>query len=198
MVFTVPMEQIYKHHNTLVSATSSKMTNVRSYLSGYADGEGCFCVTFNKSKRHKLGWDIRPSFSVSQNHDRAEVLLIFQQTFECGFMRPDRSDRTVKYEVRSISDLMEKVLPHFEQYPLLSTKRRDCEVFASIVQLMHKGEHLHREGFASIVKLAADLNVGSKKRYNRVEIEAAGKGIVCNTGNGELCEVPTCTNGITT
>jgi len=50
-----------------------------AYLSGYADGEGCFCVTFNRSKRHTLGWDIRPSFSVSQNHDRAQVLEFVSQ-----------------------------------------------------------------------------------------------------------------------
>lgn len=189
------MEQIYKHHNTLVS-TRTPQVDVRSYLSGYADGEGCFCVTFNKSHRHKLGWDIRPSFSVSQNHDRSEVLLLFQQTFGCGFMRPDRSDRTVKYEVRSISDLMERVLPHFEQYPLLSSKRQDYEVFASIVRLMHDGEHLHQEGFEGIVSLSAKLNSRGKKRYLRESI--VDKGIVCNTGNGESCEVPTCTNGITT
>src|SRR5688500_2232355 len=122
----------------------------RSYLSGYADGEGCFCVTFNKSRRHKFGWDIRPSFSVSQNADRAEVLLIFQRVLGCGFIRPDRSDRTIKYEVRSVSDLATRVLPHFEQYPLLSSKRNDFEVFASIVRLMHSGEHLKSSGFEHI------------------------------------------------
>ena len=46
----------------------------KSYLSGFADGEGCFSVTFNKSRRHKFGWDIRPSFSVSQNSEREEIV----------------------------------------------------------------------------------------------------------------------------
>ncbi len=78
-------------------------SNVRVYLSGYADGEGCFCVTFNRSKRHKFGWEIRPSFSVSQNGDRSEVLVIYQQLFGCGTIRPDRSDRTFKFETRSVS-----------------------------------------------------------------------------------------------
>src|SRR2546422_8946108 len=63
-----------------------------AYLSGYADGEGCFCVTFNRSKRHKFGWEIRPSFSVSQNGDRAEVLELFRKRLGCGTLRPDRSD----------------------------------------------------------------------------------------------------------
>ena len=96
--------------------------DVRSYLSGYVDGEGCFCVSFNRSDRHSLGWEIRPSFSVSQNRDRAEVLEMLQKHFGCGTIRPDRSDQTLKYEVRSVSDLVERVVPHFEKYPLLSGK----------------------------------------------------------------------------
>jgi hypothetical protein len=143
----------------------------RSYLSGYADGEGCFCVTFNKSKRHKFGWDIRPSFSVSKNRDRAEVLEFFQRNFNCGTIRPDRSDKTLKYEVRSVSELATKVLPHFEMYPLLSSKRKGFQMFAAIVRLMHRGEHLKREGFEKVVQLAERLNANSKKKYARRQIK---------------------------
>ena len=126
----------------------------KSYLSGYADGEGCFCVTFNKSQRHRLGWDIRPSFSVSQNLDRAEVLELFRRNFTCGTIRPDRSDKSLKYEVRSVGDLTTKVIPHFEKYSLLSGKRKDFEMFAAIVRRMHSGEHLKPEGFEKVVQLA--------------------------------------------
>ncbi len=144
--------------------------NTRVYLSGYADGEGCFTVTFNRSERHKFGWDIRPSFSVSQNADRAEVLEIFKRTFGCGSIRPDRSDKTLKYEVRSIRELISHVLPHFAQFPLYSSKQKDFERFATIVQIMHRGEHLSSDGFSRIVKLAEELNSAGKKRYERSRI----------------------------
>src|SRR3972149_4528528 len=97
--------------------------DIRSYLSGYADGEGCFCVSINKSERHKFGWEIRPSFSVSQNSDRAQVLEMLQKYFGCGTIRPDRSDKTLKYEVRSVDELVERSMPHFEETPLLSSKQ---------------------------------------------------------------------------
>lgn len=145
-------------------------SNERAYLSGYADGEGCFCVSFNRSSRHKFGWEIRPSFSVSQNGDRAEVLELFRRTLGCGTLRPDRSDRTLKFETRSVSDLATKVVPQFERYPLLSSKRNDFEKFAAIVHLMHEGAHLQPDGFAQIVQLAASLNVSSKKRFDRTAI----------------------------
>ena len=159
---------------------------IRAYLSGYADGEGCFCVTFNRSRRHKFGWEIRPSFSVSQNMDRSKVLNLFQDTFGCGSIRPDRSDKTLKYEVRSISELAEKFIPHFQQFPLLSSKRKDFERFAQIAQLMRDGEHLKPQGFACIVELSDALNSGGKKRYIRLDITwSADKGIVYATGNSE-------------
>ncbi len=175
---------------------------LRAYLSGYADGEGCFCVTFTKSRRYKNGWDIRPSFSVSQNADRAEVLLMFQQLFGCGAIRPDRSDKTIKYETRSISDIALKIIPHFQQYPLLSGKRREFESFAAIVQLLYEGKHLTPDGFAAVLVLASALNAGSKKRYVREEIGSdiglADKGIVYAAGNSDAHEVPACTKGVTT
>ena len=137
--------------------------DVGAYLTGYADGEGCFCVSFNKSRRHKFGWEIRPSFSISQNGDRAEVLKLFQERFECGSIRPDRSDKTLKYETRCIGDLVERVIPHFEQYPLLSGKREDFQRFARICRMMHADNHLTREGFERIVEIASKVNAGKRK-----------------------------------
>ena len=143
------------------------LNSTPAYLSGFADGEGCFCVTFNKSGRHRFGWDIRPSFSASQNHDRAEVLALMKQYFGCGFIRPDRSDKTLKFEIRSVRELTEKVIPHFEKFPSLSSKRRDFQIFAEICRRMLRKEHLTTSGFREISKLAERLNAGGKKRYLR-------------------------------
>ena len=145
--------------------------DIRSYLSGYADGEGCFCVSINKSKRHKFGWEIRPSFSVSQNRDRAQVLEMLQQYFGCGAIRPDRSDKTLKYEVRSVDELATKVIPHFEETPLLSSKRHDFGLFAEICQMMYQGYHLVREGFIRILDLAFEMNPSGIRKYAKEEIK---------------------------
>lgn len=145
--------------------------DVGSYLSGYTEGEGCFCVTFNRSCRHAFGWDIRPSFSISQNRDRSEILELFKTVFGCGTIRPDRSDKTLKYEVCSVADLVMKVIPHFERYPLLSSKRHDFERFVDICRMMKRGEHLTKEGFTKITRLADDMNASGKKRYPRTEIK---------------------------
>lgn len=160
--------------------------SLQSYISGFVDGEGCFCVSFQPSKRHRFGWEVRPSFSVSQNADRAELLYIIQREWECGFIRPDRSDKTVKFEVRSINDLIEKVLPHFKNYPMLSTKQTDFEKFARICESVSACEHLRIEGFEKIVRLAMEMNPSGKRKYSGSEILdslRSDEGIVCATGN---------------
>jgi hypothetical protein len=144
--------------------------DIKSYLSGYADGEGCFCVSINKSWHHAFGWEIRPSFSVSQNSDRAQVLELLKQHFGCGTIRPDRSDRTLKYEVRSVENLVERVIPHFEETPLLSGKQRDFELFAEVCRRMYRGEHRTREGFKRTVELALEMNPSGKRKYTEIKI----------------------------
>src|SRR5882672_2548837 len=90
-----------------------------AYISGYVDGEGCFTVSISPRATLKVGWEVRPGFSVSQNGDRAEVLQAIQAYFGCGSIRPDRSDRTLKWETRRLEDILGHVIPHFEVFPLL-------------------------------------------------------------------------------
>ena len=160
--------------------------DLNSYISGFIDGEGCFCVSFQPSDRHRFGWEVRPSFSVSQNADRAELLYVIQDKWGCGFIRPDRSDKTLKFEVRNVGSLVAQVLPHFRTYPLMSSKQTDFERFARICELVSKGEHLELEGFEQIVRLAMEMNPSGKRKYFGGEILSSlrsGERIVCATGN---------------
>jgi hypothetical protein len=108
------------------------LVDLPSYISGYVDGEGCFTVSIAPRPTLLVGWEVRPSISVSQNGDRSEVLLEIQQYFDCGSIRPDRSDRTLKWEVRNLSLLLDRVVPHFRHYPLRSGKWTDFQLFANI------------------------------------------------------------------
>jgi LAGLIDADG DNA endonuclease family protein len=144
--------------------------DVPSYISGYIDGEGCFTVSISPRPTLVVGWEVRPSLSVSQNGDRAEVLLLIQQYFGCGRLRPDRSDRTLKWETRSLASLIEAVVPHFWAYPLLSGKQRDFELFAGICERMVRGAHLTVPGLREIVGMAGRMNPSGKRGYRPEEI----------------------------
>jgi hypothetical protein len=71
------------------AGTRVGQVDVPSYISGYVDGEVCFTVSISPRPTLLVGWEVRPSLSVSQNYDRSEVLYEIQRYFECGSIRPD-------------------------------------------------------------------------------------------------------------
>lgn len=146
------------------------MRNIAEYITGYVDGEGCFTVTFNKRSKAKLGWEFRPSFSVSQNENRREVIDLIQKYFGCGHIRRDYSDKTVKFEVRNHKDLVNKIIPHFRKYPLLSSKQKDFGLFSRICEIVSSGDHLTKNGFITIVELAYQMNGSGKRKRTKQEI----------------------------
>ena len=140
--------------------------SIPSYISGFLDGEGCFSVVIAPRPKLKIGWEVRPSVSVSQNADRSEVVDVIHSYFGCGSIRPDPSDHTVKWESRSVMDLVHRVLPHFETFPLLSKKQRDVEALDMICQLVIRGDHLNVDGLTQVVELARVMNPSGRRRYD--------------------------------
>jgi LAGLIDADG endonuclease len=134
------------------------------FVTGLTEGEGCFCVSFVVRPTMRVGLQALPSFSLSLNEKDRELLGALQAFFECGHVRESRSDRTVKYEVRSVPELTEYIVPHFEAYPLLGAKRRSFEGLAKVCEMMWQGHHLRPEGMAEMVTLAYEMNLG-KRRY---------------------------------
>jgi hypothetical protein len=156
----------FSHHQT----PAPLRRNIAEYITGYVDGEGCFTVTFNVRKKAKLRLELRPSFSVSQNKERSQILYLMQRYFGCGYIRPTYRDKTLKYEVRNHNDLMLKIIPHFEKYPLLSAKQKDFKLFKEICLMIDRKEHLNRNGFMRIIELAYQMNGSGKRKRSKEEL----------------------------
>jgi hypothetical protein len=139
------------------------------YVTGLAEGEGCFCVSFSARPGMRLGLEVRPSFALSLNERDRSLLTDLQMYFGCGSIRHSRSDRTVKFEARSTSELVELVIPHFERYPLRGGKARSFKGFVHICQLIGQGNHLERDGLREIIGIACEMNLG-KRRYSRTQL----------------------------
>jgi LAGLIDADG endonuclease len=149
--------------------------DVQSYISGYFDGEGCFSVSISPRPGIKVGWEVRPSVSVSQNADRGQVVELVSKYFGCGAIRPDRSDRTIKWETRRLSDIAQVVLPHFLDYPLLSDKQQDVELLATISRRMLAGDHRTRNGLLEIAMWSNLMNPSGLRRYSLAQVEASAR-----------------------
>ncbi|MCA1704216.1 MAG: LAGLIDADG family homing endonuclease, partial [Actinobacteria bacterium] len=146
---------------------------LEAYLSGFVDGEGAFSVGVQRRPDLPFGFQLVPEFRVSQDVERASVLEILRETLGCGrIVRNDRNsqrDHTYVLVVRRRTDLLYRVLPFFQRNPILSEKRSSSETFAHIVTAMAAGEHLERDGFERLVRLAFTMNGGG--RYRRWKIE---------------------------
>lgn len=148
--------------------TPTLKRDLANYFSGYVDGEGCFSVSFSKRPKLLVGWEVKPSFCVGQNYDRREVLDLMMSYFGCGHIRRDWGDRTLKYEVRKLDDLLTKIIPHFYEYPLKSAKQKDFLQFAGICQKIKVLEHRKRETLRKIMRDAYTMN-GSGKRKRSLD-----------------------------
>jgi hypothetical protein len=139
------------------------------YVTGLTEGEGCFCVSFSRRQRMKLGLEVRPSYSLSLNERDRDLLMGLQAFYGCGAVRQSKGDRTFKYEVRSTADLVRAVLPHFERYPLRGSKARSHRAFLTVCEMIEQGDHLKRDGLRQIVKIAGSMNAG-KRRYGEADL----------------------------
>jgi hypothetical protein len=134
------------------------------FVTGLVEGEGCFCVSFAVRPKMRVGLQALPSFSVSLNEKDRDLLGALQAYFGCGWLRESRTDRTFKFEVRSVPELTEYILPHFDAYPLVGAKRRSCEGLRQVCEMMWQGHHLRPDGMADVVRVAYEMNLGKRRQ----------------------------------
>ena len=109
-----------------------------------------------------------PEFHVSQNGDRAQVLKLIHDRLGCGYIKPNsRRDRALVFVVRDREALLDRVIPFFERFPLLSAKQADFEKFACVVRSMALGHHRTSAGFSELLELALSMNGSGRHRKVR-------------------------------
>jgi hypothetical protein len=138
-----------------------------SYISGFTDGEGSFSVSFSVRSKFKTNLEVRPSFSISQHKRNLKILKDVRDYFGVGGIRFSRRDQNYKYEVRSVSDIKKIIIPHFEKYPLKTSKLKDFQIFSEIVDMILSNLHLNNKFLADIVCKAYRMNKSGKRKYKR-------------------------------
>ena len=132
------------------------------YVTGFTEGEGSFYVGILPRKMNQ-GFEVRPSFSLSQNEKDKELIETLIDFFGCGFVRYSKSDQTFKYEIRSLEDLQSKIIPHFEKYQLRGRKQQDFITFKKVIEIMKINKHLEKEGLKQITILALSMTKNPRR-----------------------------------
>ncbi len=132
------------------------------WVVGFVDGEGCFFVGLNSHPELTAGYQLLPEFTVVQHKRDVQILFALKDFFGCGVVRVNRED-WMAYSVRKLKDLRQRIIPFFELHPLKTKKRLDFIKFRKIILMMEANEHLDKEGFERIRRLASRINRGRKR-----------------------------------
>ena len=140
-----------------------------SWIVGFVDGEGCFTVSIFKhpASRLRLRWQVFPEFVITQGARSVAALEKAQKFFRCGALYANKRydnhhEHLVKYVVRNREDLLSRIIPFFESHPLQTEKRKDFRIFARVVRMMNRGDHLKQTGLEGIREMVGKMN--TKKR----------------------------------
>lgn len=130
------------------------------FITGFCDGESSFQVSITKNKTSKLGWKVRPQFTIGLHSRDLALLLQIKEFFGCGFIVKNNTQNEVSFRVYSLQDLTNCIIPHFSNYPLLSQKAADFYLFKQVTELMRNEDHLTTEGLQKIINIKASINLG--------------------------------------
>lgn len=91
------------------------------WVTGIADGEGNFSINFNKNTKK-----VTFSFKVTQKDHSLVILHDLKHFFGIGNISIDnRNSQAFKYVVSNVEHIVNIIIPHFDKYPLVGSKRLD-------------------------------------------------------------------------
>ena len=137
------------------------------YVVGLVDGEGSFTVYVrhpDNITHPKRRVRIEPKFFLKLIEKDKEILYSLQNFFGCGkvyFQKDNRPNHQhcYRYEVHNRSELSSIIIPFFKRYvPLLSSKRKDFEIFSQVMEMIEAKIHMNESGLKKLFELTRAMH----------------------------------------
>jgi len=157
--------------------------NLTGYnVTGYWDSEGCFNISIYKDTKKKCGFSVTLSVEFKQHAKSFNLVYALKEYFkDKGSINFSNKDKTVlRYKISSIKDIIHLVLPHFDKYPLLSSKQLNYIDFKKAALFINSGKHLTVEGIKDLKSIIKSMNTNRSfldkwefcnKNYNNTEFK---------------------------
>jgi len=131
------------------------------FITGLFDAESSFVVTILKNPRYKTGWNVQARVQIKMHERDRDLMTQIKKFFGgIGYISNPNKNTTVEFRVSTINDIVNVIIPHFDNYPLLTKKYSDYVLFKNIIKLMLKKNHSTLEGIQKIVNIKASMNLG--------------------------------------
>jgi len=128
------------------------------WVTGFSDAESCFGFRVRKNLKLKVGWEVIPYFFINLHVKDLSILLEIKEFFGVGSISSNKE--LALYQVNSLKDLVNVIIPHFELYPLLTKKKADFWLFKLAIELIKEKQHRKIEGIHKLLSIKASLNRG--------------------------------------
>lgn len=152
---------LVKNYSTTNYSKNSLSSCYPRFISGLFDAEGSFVVTILKNSSYKTGWNVQARIQINM-HEKDRALIQSIQYFfgGIGYVSKPNNRNMVEFRVSTLNDIINVIIPHFDNYPLITQKSFDYNLFKQIALLMLNKEHNNIGGLQKIVSLRASFNLG--------------------------------------
>ena len=131
-----------------------------NFITGFTDAEGSFMISIISSKERRIGWSVGARFEITLHVRDTELLNRIHAYFKgAGSVTKFGKDK-VSYRINNLDQIIDILIPHFQQYPLNTNKKADFELFSRAVEFMKNKEHLTDKGLEKLVAIKASMNLG--------------------------------------
>lgn len=128
------------------------------FVTGLIDAEGCFHLGITVNDNYKNNYKVSLMFTMSLHQKDKDLLIKLKDFFNVGSVIK-HGPSSLQYKVSSVKDLSILIL-HCNNYPLISYKRIDFELFKKAYDLIKIKLHLTDDGFNNILSIKSSINLG--------------------------------------
>lgn len=122
------------------------------WVTGFTDAEGNFSINYTK-----VSGKISVAFKITQKDHSIDVLFAIKDFFQCGKVYTDnKKNGASKFQVSDKDSIINKIIPHFEKYPLITSKSLDYISFKECIELLNN----KNRNLESIINIKNNMNRG--------------------------------------
>lgn len=137
---------------------------------GFIEGEGCFSISFIRSKTQKLGYQIKPMFVIKLTESEKEVLEkiriylgnignIYLESSESNRRRGLKNSRDCAgFRVTKLEELQNLIKLLKNQIFISQRKEKDFKNWVKCIEMIENKEHLTKEGFLRIALIRDQIH----------------------------------------
>lgn len=135
------------------------------FMTGFFDAEGSFSIYLRNKSDGSTYCEAR--IGISLHKKDLDTLKCIKAYFNGKGSIVKHGEDSLQYVITSIDQLSTLVIPHFDNYPLISQKYADYFLFKKAVILIRNKVHLSKEGLQEIVSIKTNMNKGLSDELKR-------------------------------